>query len=150
MSRVGRMRDPRRVVAELRAVPRQLRTDLLGARAFGPLPDTGRPGWREWQPVVVLLTVICAMFIGAMGVNNLIWDAGLGQVYGTLLGVLQAAALVVAVFRPVPAWWVVTLVMVVVALSTRATASTRTRRTRGPAGGWPPSRTRCTRGPARG
>ncbi|WP_327233603.1 histidine kinase [Streptomyces sp. NBC_01317] len=116
------MRDPRRVVAELRAVPRQLRTDLLGARAFGPLPDTGRPGWREWQPVVVLLTVICAMFIGAMGVNNLIWDAGLGQVYGTLLGVLQAAALVVAVFRPVPAWWVVTLVMVVVALSTRATA----------------------------
>ncbi|MYV52138.1 histidine kinase [Streptomyces sp. SID3212] len=122
MSRVGRTRDPRRVVAVLRAVPRQLRDDLLGARAFGPLPDTGRPGWREWQPVVVLLTAICALFVGAMGINNLIWESGLGQVYGTLLGVLQAAALVVAVFRPVPAWWVVTLVMVVVARTTEATA----------------------------
>lgn len=122
MSRVERVKGTRRgqVGAVLRAVPRQLREDLLGARAFGPLPDTGRPGWRDWQPVIVLAAVLCAVFVGAMGTESLIWESGMGQAYGTLLGVLQAAALVVAVFRPVPAWWTVTLVMVVVARTTEA------------------------------
>ncbi|MFF2526998.1 sensor histidine kinase [Streptomyces liangshanensis] len=109
-----------RVGAALRAVPRHLREDLLGARAFVPGPEAERPGWRDWQPVVVLVTVICAVFVGAMGVEGLIWGSGLDPAYGTLLGVLQGAALVAAVFRPVPAWWVVTLVMVVVALTTES------------------------------
>ncbi|GAA1524142.1 sensor histidine kinase [Streptomyces albidochromogenes] len=105
-----------RLVKAVRAVPRNLREDLwTGAAA--PLPPGGRPGWAMWQPVVVLLLVTCAALLGVVNVNDLAfdWGHGLGTRYALLLGVAQSAALVVAAFRPVPAWWMVTTAMVVVA-----------------------------------
>ncbi len=105
-----------RLVKAVRAVPRTLREDLwTGAAA--PLPPGGRPGWLMWQPVVVLLLLICAAVLGVISVNDLAfdWGHGLGTRYALLLGGAQSVALVVAAFRPLPAWWMVTISMVAVA-----------------------------------
>ncbi|MFE9399622.1 sensor histidine kinase [Streptomyces flavidovirens] len=106
----------KRLVAAVRAVPRNLREDLwTGAAA--PLPRDRRPGWIIWQPVIVLALVLCAAALTLYSVNDLAfdWGRGVGMRYAVLLGGAQSVALVVAAFRPVPAWWVATAVMVVVA-----------------------------------
>ncbi|MBT2493264.1 sensor histidine kinase [Streptomyces sp. ISL-96] len=105
-----------RLVKAVRAVPRNLRDDLwTGAAA--PLPPSGRPGWLVWQPVIVLLLLICAALLGVVSVNDLAfdWGHGLGTRYALLLGGAQSVALVIAAFRPLPAWWTVTVAMVVIA-----------------------------------
>lgn len=105
-----------RLVKAVRAVPRNLREDLwTGATA--PLPHSGRPGWLMWQPVIVLLLVMCGALLGVANVNDLAFDRGHGldTRYALLLGGAQSVALVVAAFRPLPAWWMVTIAMVVVA-----------------------------------
>ncbi|MGW7053197.1 sensor histidine kinase [Streptomyces sp. NPDC054887] len=108
--------DGRRSAAALRRLPRTLREDLwTGAAA--PLPRGGRPGWLMWQPVVVLVLVMCAGLLAVFNVNHLESASGhgLGTRYALLLGGPQSLALVVAVFRPVAAWWLVTVSTVVVA-----------------------------------
>ncbi|MGX1881693.1 sensor histidine kinase [Streptomyces sp. NPDC055287] len=105
-----------RLVRAVRAVPRNLREDLwTGAAA--PLPRSGRPGWLMWQPAFVLLLFLGAALLAVVNVNDLAsdWGHGLGTRYALWLGGAQSVALVVAAFRPLPAWWVVTIAMVVVA-----------------------------------
>ncbi|MET9514472.1 sensor histidine kinase [Streptomyces sp. NPDC002994] len=105
-----------RLLKAVRAVPRNLREDLWTG-AVAPLPRSGRPGWLMWQPVIVLLLLIGAATLGVVNVNTLAsnWDHGLDTRYALLLGGAQSVALVVAAFRPLPAWWMVTIAMVVVA-----------------------------------
>lgn len=110
--------DGHRFAAALRAVPRTLREDLW-TTAYDPLPRMGRP-WLDWLPVYGVALVVFAALVAVLGVNELTWDYKLGMSYALLLAVLQAVALVVAMFRPVPAWWASTIVMVVVALASES------------------------------
>jgi signal transduction histidine kinase len=79
------------------------------------MPRMGEPGYPVWRPVFWLVMVMFAAFVAVFSVSQLRWYYQLGD-YATLLGLAQAVALVVAMSRPVPAWWAVTIVMVTVAL----------------------------------
>lgn len=111
-----------RLVAELRAAPRALRQDLW-TTSSDPLTRTGRSGWLEWLPAFAVLWVLFAVFIGVSLVNQFAWDYGLGLSYALLLGGIQSVALIVALLRPVPAWWVVTIAMVITASALRPKAA---------------------------
>ncbi|MCW6010998.1 sensor histidine kinase [Micromonospora sp. CPCC 205371] len=87
----------RRLAAAVRAVRRDLWTV-----AADPLPPLAWPRWLARLPH--LLVVLYAAVVS--------WAyAGQTQISILLTGV-QAAAVVLALFRPVPAWWVVTLAMI--------------------------------------
>jgi signal transduction histidine kinase len=103
-----------RLLAALRKAPRALREDLW-TTAADPMPRMGEPGYPVWRPVFWLVMVMFAAFVAVFSVSQLRWYYQLGD-YATLLGLAQAVALVVAMSRPVPAWWAVTIVMVTVAL----------------------------------
>ncbi|WP_374230988.1 sensor histidine kinase [Streptomyces sp. UNOC14_S4] len=79
-------------------------------------PDRQPPsGWVVWRPAVLLPVTLfaAAMFIGSTNVlvNSYEVVAGLALPYAGV----QSAALVLAFYRPVPAWWATTLVMVATA-----------------------------------
>ncbi|MGI5489436.1 sensor histidine kinase [Microtetraspora malaysiensis] len=103
-----------RLVAALRAVPRNLRDDLW-TTARDPLPRTGRPSWQDWMPAFALVLVFTAAFVAIPNINQLTLVYGLDMTYAVLLGGLQSVALVLALVRPVPAWWAVTIAVVIVA-----------------------------------
>ncbi|WP_331766880.1 sensor histidine kinase [Embleya sp. NBC_00896] len=96
--------------ATLRAAPRTLRDDLWRP-TYDPLPR----GLLDWVPTITVTLVLIATFTGVATVNRLAFAFGLGTSTALLLGGIQAVALVVALFRPVPAWWATTIVTVVVA-----------------------------------
>ncbi|MET7301251.1 sensor histidine kinase [Embleya sp. NPDC005575] len=100
-----------RIGTAVRALARTLRADLWTAT-----PDPLPRGWRDWQPASAVLLVFLAVPAGVVNINQLVWQYGLGQWAGVLFGGIQAAAIVAAMFRPVQAWWVVTVAMVVIAL----------------------------------
>ncbi|WP_432108712.1 sensor histidine kinase [Streptomyces sp. AA1529] len=125
------MRDRVRGLGKgVRNLPRALREDLFGwggsprgrtGAGAGGVNGTGRvSGWLIWRPIVVLVTSMAALVIAIFHINML--TGGPFRVFGAadavLFGGAQAAALVLAVFRPVPAWWVVTVTMAVIALAT--------------------------------
>ncbi|GAA2100204.1 sensor histidine kinase [Streptomyces albiaxialis] len=90
---------------------RMLRADL-GKGAV----DRLSPDARLWFPVHTLGLVLYGIGIAAFGVNELLGDgARLGTALGTLLGVCQASAPLVALYRPLTGWWLATAVMAVVA-----------------------------------
>ncbi|MEV6669697.1 sensor histidine kinase [Streptomyces sp. NPDC051162] len=101
------------LVAALRAAPRTLREDLWG-EPVDP-PHAGRPRWLAWRPAFVPLLVLCAAAVCIVSVRQLSQDYGVRGWPSVPLGLIPAVALVVAMFRPVAAWWAVTVVMVVVA-----------------------------------
>ncbi|MFF4771374.1 sensor histidine kinase [Microtetraspora fusca] len=103
-----------RFMAALRAVPRNLRDDLW-TTAHDPLSRTERPGWRDWMPAFALVLGFTAALIAIPNINQLTAVYGLNMSYAVLLGGLQSVALVLALVRPVPAWWAVTIAMVIVA-----------------------------------
>ncbi|TKA10224.1 sensor histidine kinase [Actinacidiphila oryziradicis] len=103
-----------RLLAALRKAPRALREDLWTVAA-DPMPRMGEPGYPVWRPVFWLVMVMFAAFVAVFSVSQFRWYYQLGD-YATLLGLAQAVALVVAMSRPVPAWWAVTIAMVTVAL----------------------------------
>ncbi|MBO8195093.1 sensor histidine kinase [Streptomyces oryzae] len=78
----------------------------------------GGAGWRIWQPTVVLALSLAAFVLGVFNIGMLTSDGfgGFGTTEAVLLGGGQAAALVLAAFRPVTSWWVVTGTMVVIAV----------------------------------
>ncbi|MEU3190877.1 sensor histidine kinase [Streptomyces sp. NPDC006992] len=116
----------------VRNLPRALREDLFGwagtprgrtGSGAGNVSGTGRvSGWLIWRPIVVLVTSMVALVIAIFHINML--TGGPFRVFGAadavLFGGAQAAALVLAVFRPVMAWWVVTVTMAVIALAAGA------------------------------
>lgn len=106
------------LTAHLKALPRTLVHDLW-TTAADPVPRSKRPGWHDWLPAFVLLLVVCAVPIAAFGISTLMWRFGLDTWDSVLLGGIQSAAIVVALYRPVPAWWAVTTIMIVTALTGR-------------------------------
>ncbi|MEU6883031.1 sensor histidine kinase [Streptomyces sp. NPDC046712] len=93
----------RTLIAGLRGAPRALREDLW-TTARDPLP---RQAWFGWLPHghLVLLAVVA-------GVANMAGYSNAMDVLSApmqLFVVLQAAALVLALSRPVPAWWLSTV-----------------------------------------
>ncbi|MEU5208951.1 sensor histidine kinase [Streptomyces sp. NPDC020742] len=103
-----------RLGAGLRALPRTLRQDLW-TTAGAPLPRIPEPSWLDWLPAFGVLWVLSTWVVTVFEVNVLTGWYGLGPGQAVLLSVGQAVALIVAMFRPVPAWWVVTVAMVVIA-----------------------------------
>ncbi|MFD7441461.1 sensor histidine kinase [Streptomyces sp. NPDC059909] len=92
-----------RLVAAVRSTGRTLRADLFTA-ARDPLP---RNGWLGWLPHVHVLLFAVAM--GGFNLNDCEQYADTAIVL--LLVVLQSAALVLALSRPVAAWWLSTLTL---------------------------------------
>lgn len=108
------MGDKQRLRAALRRAPRALFEDLTAPA--DPLPAMGAPGWPVWRPVFGMVLVFCAMALAVVQVNALApVDGGAVPGYAVLLGIAQAAALIVAMSRPVSAWWASTVLMVVTA-----------------------------------
>jgi signal transduction histidine kinase len=101
-----------RLVERVAAVPRNLREDLWKAAAH-PVPRTRRLG-GDWFPALVVPLVLLAAVLAGVLAN---WYAFRYQLHalGIVLGVVQGAAVVVVMFRPVLAWWGALGVMVLVA-----------------------------------
>ncbi|TGA92778.1 sensor histidine kinase [Streptomyces palmae] len=104
----------RRMAAAVRRTPRALREDLWTVDR-DPLPPMGAPDWPVWRPVLVFAVLLAALVVGGVGANHLVVTYRLGRL-GVLLGLVQAAALVAALYRPVPAWWMATGSMAAAAL----------------------------------
>ncbi|MEE1941366.1 sensor histidine kinase [Streptomyces sp. TRM 70361] len=105
-----------RIPRGLRAVPRALREDLLTVSAE-PLPPAGRrPGWLEWTPALAVPVVLLALFLGFAAADDYEAVYRLGPVTALLFAGAQAGALVGALYRPVPAWWVSTVAPVLAAV----------------------------------
>lgn len=89
-----------RLGAALRAA-----TSALWTEPADPVARFGSPGWPVWRPVTVLLFTLLAALLAVMNVNHLTTVPGGGNGPALVVGVSQAALLVVALFRPVGAWW---------------------------------------------
>ncbi|MFF8293231.1 sensor histidine kinase [Streptomyces sp. NPDC016309] len=91
-------RDQSRVISALRGI----REDLLVLRA-DPLPPLGRPRWLSRLPHV--LVAVAAVVVVIADSDQLGHRNQLGLGYGFLLALLQGGALLLALARPVLAWW---------------------------------------------
>ncbi|MEU9859774.1 sensor histidine kinase [Streptomyces sp. NPDC047971] len=100
----------RSLIGAVGRVPRALREDLW-TMARDPLP---RQGWFGWLPHghLVLLAVVAGL--GRMAEYSSAMPVLTGPVQ--LLVVLQSAALVLALSRPVPAWWLSTATLFLTAV----------------------------------
>ncbi|MFD4943164.1 sensor histidine kinase [Streptomyces sp. NPDC058239] len=103
----------RRSAQALRALPRTLREDLLTSAA-DPTPYARRPRWLEWRPALVVPLAMFALGILISNTNQYAFGYGMGIQLGILFAGIQSAAIVGALFRPIPAWWVSILVTVVI------------------------------------
>ncbi|MFF0014651.1 sensor histidine kinase [Streptomyces sp. NPDC005374] len=92
---------------------RVLREDLWSFEA-DPLPPSV---WARWLPHGVLCMVAFGVVLGA--VAQLTDNGGVGTQLAFLIGLAQGFAVVFALWRPVPAWWVSTAAMVVGAFEVR-------------------------------
>ncbi|MEV6593611.1 sensor histidine kinase [Streptomyces acidicola] len=92
---------------------RGLREDLWTADA-NPLPPSV---WLRWLPhgLVILVAVVTA----GTDMEQLVNGYNLGAETGLLIAVAQGTAVALAPWRPVPAWWLSTVVVVVSAMAAR-------------------------------
>ncbi|MCT2591741.1 sensor histidine kinase [Streptomyces sp. N2-109] len=97
----------------LRAVPCHLREDLWAVGA-APLPHTGRPRWLDWRPALVMPLALCAALLHMGLTNSYVTGFGMDFEFGVLIAGTQSLALVVALFRPLPAWWTSVIALIVV------------------------------------
>ncbi|WP_107451077.1 sensor histidine kinase [Streptomyces sp. RTd22] len=102
----------------LRAVPGILREDLW-TTAADPLPRRSGPSWLDWLPALALPVVLGAVVLFIACVDKYGELYGFGQGLGVLLAAVQSVALAAALFRPVPAWWAMTAVTMVIVLTAR-------------------------------
>ncbi|MEU5544154.1 sensor histidine kinase [Streptomyces sioyaensis] len=98
----------------LLAVPRTLRDDLWTAAA-DPLPRLSRPRLLARLPHAVIGVLAYATAI--VNTDSLVHTYRLGPSLAVLLALCQSGALLAAMFRPVPAWWVSTTAMVFAAVA---------------------------------
>ncbi|PNE37627.1 histidine kinase [Streptomyces noursei] len=104
--RAGRLR------AALRAVPGRLREDLWTGAAEEPPSAGGRPpGWLAWRPAIMVPLLIGAVVMLAGNTNIYAFGYGMGMPLAVLAAGMQAAAPVLALYRPVLAWWATTVVL---------------------------------------
>lgn len=102
MPRVGGVTETgiqRAVADRVRRLLHMLREDLWTLRA-DPLPPSV---WLRWLPHGVVCLV--AAVITASGMADLHDGGHLGFQLAFLIGVAQGAAAVLALWRPIPAWW---------------------------------------------
>ncbi|GAA4576403.1 sensor histidine kinase [Planotetraspora kaengkrachanensis] len=88
----------------LPTLPRVLRTDLL-TWVYDPLPPMVGPRWLARLPHVVVVVFAVTGAIEGSGPDPRV----------STLTMVQAGLLVAAMFRPMPAWWASTVVLVVAA-----------------------------------
>jgi signal transduction histidine kinase len=93
---------------------RVLRDDLWTARA-DPLPASV---WLRWLPHAVVIFVAVGTTMG--GVDSIANGYRQGPEYALLCAATQGAAVLLALRRPVPAWWLSTVLMAAVALAARS------------------------------
>ncbi|MFE6668120.1 sensor histidine kinase [Streptomyces sp. NPDC057697] len=103
----------RRTARALRDWPRTLRGDLMTWQA-DPNGPPGRPRWLDWRPVIMVPLVMLAVGLLVAGTNQYAFAFGMGVQLGVLFAGAQSVAFVVALYRPVQAWWATLLVMVMV------------------------------------
>ncbi|MFB7848325.1 MULTISPECIES: sensor histidine kinase [unclassified Streptomyces] len=103
----------KRAARVLRELPRTLHKDLMTS-ATDPNGRYGQPRWLDWRPVIMVPLVLLAVFLLVANTNQYTFELGTGLLLGLLFAGIQAVALVVTLYRPVPAWWTSVLVMVVV------------------------------------
>ncbi|MEY9993076.1 signal transduction histidine kinase [Streptomyces sp. V4I8] len=116
MPRVGHVTETgtQHVVASrVRRWSRVLRDDLWTLRA-DPLPPSV---WLRWLPHGVLCLVAFGVTLGA--VAQLGDNGGAGAQIAFLIGLVQGGAVVLALWRPVPGWWLSTAAMVAGAVEVR-------------------------------
>ncbi|MEV0113566.1 sensor histidine kinase [Streptomyces sp. NPDC050844] len=97
------------VLSALR-VPR----DQLWTLAAMPLPPLSRPRLLRWTPHFVVVWITIGTFIGNL--EQLVQRYQLGYALGLSLALAQGIALVLALWRPVPAWWLSLVATAVAAL----------------------------------
>ncbi|WP_431047663.1 sensor histidine kinase [Streptomyces sp. P1-3] len=105
-----------RLLTAVSKVPRALREDLW-TTAADPLPRMGQPGWPVWRPVSWLAVVLLAVLFAITSTNQYAFGYHLDLEFSVVLAGVQSAALIVAMSRPLPAWWAGTVSMVVAATS---------------------------------
>ncbi|MGX5213813.1 sensor histidine kinase [Streptomyces violaceus] len=116
MSRLGRVTDTgvgRALRARVRRWLRVLREDLWTVRT-DPLPPST---WLRWLPHGLLFLAAFGVTLGAVG--QLVDNGGVGPQIAFPLGLAQGCAMVLALWRPIPAWWLSTAAMVLCALEVR-------------------------------
>ncbi|MDK1341970.1 sensor histidine kinase [Streptomyces sp. 378] len=116
MSRLGRVTDTgvgRALRARVRGWLRVLRQDLWTARA-DPLPPST---WLRWLPHGLVCLAAFGVTFGAVG--QLVDNGGVGPQIAFPLGLAQGGAMVLALWRPISAWWLSTAAMVLGALEVR-------------------------------
>ncbi|GGX13085.1 sensor histidine kinase [Streptomyces lomondensis] len=116
MSRLGRVTDTgvgRAPRARVRGWLRMLRADLWTLRP-DPLPPST---WLRWLPHGLLCLTAFGVTLGA--VAQLADNGGSGSHIAFPLGIAQGGAVVLALWRPVPAWWLSTAAMVAGAVEVR-------------------------------
>ncbi len=119
LSRVVRVTESggRRVLAATADLARRwlgvLRADLWTLRA-DPLPPSL---WLRWFPHGLLCLVAFGVSFGA--VAQLGSDGGVGAQLSLLIGLAQGGAVLLALWRPVPAWWLSMAAMLVGAVEVR-------------------------------
>ncbi|MFI2634255.1 sensor histidine kinase [Streptomyces collinus] len=116
MSRLGRVTDTgvgRALRARGRGWLRVLRDDLWTLRA-DPMPAST---WLRWLPHGVVCLAAFGVTLGAVG--QLVDNGGVGPQIAFPLGLAQGGAMVLALWRPLPAWWLSTGAMLLGALEVR-------------------------------
>ncbi|MGP4048630.1 sensor histidine kinase [Streptomyces sp. 2A115] len=99
-----------------RALLRTLRADLWNG-AHAPLLPLSRPRRLRWLPHAVLCCI--ALGVALSGTDEMSNGYELGVELGLLTGFVQGVALVLALWRPVPAWWLSLTGVVVAAVAAR-------------------------------
>ncbi|MFE7318016.1 sensor histidine kinase [Streptomyces sp. NPDC057555] len=103
-----------RLTAALRAVPRCLREDLWTGAAEEPPAGARQPRWLDWRPVIFGPLLILGIVLLAFNANNYGSRYGMGMPFAVSLAVAQSAAPLLALYRPVLAWWVTTVALLAV------------------------------------
>ena len=102
---------------------RTLRADLVSG-ASAPLPPMSRPRWLRRLPHVVVCFI--ALAVSLAGADVFGTDYRLGPEFATLTGFAQGVAMVLVMWRPVPAWWLSLISTVVAAEAARSHMSSVT------------------------
>ncbi|MFI6486808.1 sensor histidine kinase [Streptomyces sp. NPDC050564] len=90
----------------------------LASPSAAPLPPLTRPRWLRRLPHVVVCWI--ALGIALAGVDDLNSNYHLGFGLGTVAGLAQGVAMALALWRPVPAWWLSLGATVVAAVAARS------------------------------
>lgn len=107
--------DRKRLVEAVRAGARGVRAELWTA-ARDPLPRQGALGWLPHVHVVLF-----AVAVGLVNGVEYTYAAGSAKAFVAVCAVAQAGAVVMALSRPVAAWWLSTAALFVSAESVGAT-----------------------------